>query len=193
MHFLCECGNRIHDITDNLSYKAHLISDQDWFDFLDKIDDVVEKSGPSQKDKENALMQISSLAVNMTKLVYLCKKCGNIFFDDDNGGLLEMYKPCSENVNTKLLESYKKEKWQGSLSAEWVDEKPEWLESNGFISQDTNYKSHKISQNNGYDNWDNLEKEYYIIFEELREEGVLRSSSLKKNKILIHSWNIKNE
>lgn len=52
MKFLCECGHPIYDQTDYLPYKAHVISDQDWFNFLDTIDDAIEKTGPTPEDKE---------------------------------------------------------------------------------------------------------------------------------------------
>lgn len=61
MNFRCECGQRIHDTTDYLSYKGYLMSDQDQFDLLDEIDDAIEKSGPSSTDKEEAAVRIRSL------------------------------------------------------------------------------------------------------------------------------------
>ncbi len=43
-----------YDQTDYLSYKAYLVSDQDWFNFIEEIDEAIEKSGPTTKDKESA-------------------------------------------------------------------------------------------------------------------------------------------
>ena len=42
----CECGSLIIDTTDNLPWKAHFISDKNWFDFQDSIDEAIEKSDP---------------------------------------------------------------------------------------------------------------------------------------------------
>ncbi len=186
MNFLCECGHRISDTTDYISYKAHLISDQDWFDFLDAIDSAIEKSGPTKKDKEVALMQIRSLAIKLDKSVYQCKKCGNLFFDNKSGHF-EMFQGSSEDVNKELLQSAKGEEWQGFLYGEWVDKKPDWLVSNGYICADTLIKGKQ------YDDWETLEKDYYTIFNELKLKNVLRSSSLKKNKKEIHSWCLSDE
>ena len=37
MHFYCKCGKRISDTTDEISYKARMIADQDWLDLPEKI------------------------------------------------------------------------------------------------------------------------------------------------------------
>lgn len=42
MHFYCQCGNRIDDTTDMISYKARMIADQDWDGFLDAICAAIE-------------------------------------------------------------------------------------------------------------------------------------------------------
>lgn len=106
MKFTCECGHIIYDQTDYLSYKAHLISDQDWFDFLEEIDEAIEKSGPTPKDKEIACMKIRSLSSKLYKRVYQCKNCGNIFFNN-NSPQLEMFRSHKDNPNKTLLESSK--------------------------------------------------------------------------------------
>jgi hypothetical protein len=106
MKFMSECGHIIYDITDNLSYKAHLISDQDWFNFLDEIDEAIEKSGPTQKDKESACMKIRSLSSELHKSVYQCKNCGNMFFNN-NLFQLEMFRSHKDNPNKTLLQSSK--------------------------------------------------------------------------------------
>ncbi|MDQ0887984.1 hypothetical protein QFZ81_003072 [Paenibacillus sp. V4I9] len=106
MKFLCECGHAIYDQTDYLSYKAYLISDQDWFSFLDEIDNAIEKTGSTPEDKEKALMRIRSIAINLTKLVYQCDKCGNIFFYN-SPPQLEMFRSCSDTPNKGLLKSAK--------------------------------------------------------------------------------------
>ncbi|BFT69364.1 hypothetical protein [Paenibacillus sp. P36] len=112
MKFLCECGHAIYDQTDYLSYKAYLISDQDWFNFLDEIDDAIEKTGSTTEEKEKALMRVRSLAINLTKLVYQCDECGNIFFNNsyNSSPQLEMFRSCSDNPNKILLKSAEADK-----------------------------------------------------------------------------------
>lgn len=186
MNFLCECGHRITDTTDYLSYKAYLISDQDWFDFLDEIDSAIERSGPTAEDKEKALMKIRMLSINLTKTVYQCQKCGNLFFDNDLPQF-EMFRGCNSDVNKKLLQSAKGDKWQGFLYGVWVDNKPDWSETNGYIC------AANIIEGKQYDSWEALEKDYYSIFNELKNKSVLRSSSLKKNEVAIHTWSLDKE
>ncbi|MBV8072530.1 MAG: hypothetical protein JO270_21690, partial [Acidobacteriaceae bacterium] len=58
MKISCHCGATIYDQTDYLPHKAHFVPDQDWFDVLGAIDDAIEKSGPSAKEKEEACMKV---------------------------------------------------------------------------------------------------------------------------------------
>jgi DNA-directed RNA polymerase subunit RPC12/RpoP len=107
MKFVCECGNKILDIADGLSYKAHIIADQDWFELLDEIDNAIEKSGPTEKDKENAVMQIRMHISKLAKTLYQCQNCGNIFLAKKNTDQLEMFKSFNENTDKNLLNSSK--------------------------------------------------------------------------------------
>lgn len=100
----CECGSVIVDQTDFLPYKGYIISDQDWFDFLDAIDFAVEKSGPSQKEKESALMKVRSLAVTLSKEIYQCNACGRVHIQN-NSGNLEMFVRNIPSDGLKILTS----------------------------------------------------------------------------------------
>ncbi|NOU85586.1 hypothetical protein GC102_07310 [Paenibacillus sp. LMG 31460] len=182
MKFMCECGHPIYDTTDYLSYKAHLISDQDWFDFLEEIDSAIEKSGPSEIDKEKALMKIRSLSSNLTKKVYQCNKCRNMFFYN-NPPRLEVFRPSSDSVNKKLLRSAHGDKWKGFLNGDWMDNNLAWRVK-GFITASC------LDEGKQYDDWEILEKEYYLVFNELSANNLLRSSSLKKNGNVFHTWNL---
>lgn len=181
MNFLCECGHQIYDTTDYLPYKAYLISDQDWFDFLDEIDAAIEKSGTTLEDKEKALIKIRTLSSNLTKTVYQCPKCGNLFFYN-NPPQLKVFKSCNDNVDKRLLQSAKGDKWQGFLYGDWVDNNPTWRVK-GYISGSS-------IEGKEYDNWELLEKEYYLIYNDLKNKNILRRSSLKKNNIEVHSWSL---
>lgn len=109
MKLMCECGHTIYDQTDYLSYKAYLISDQDWFDFLEEIDKAIEESGPTPKDKERACMEIRMLLSKLNKKVYQCQNCGNMFFQN-NSRQFEIFKSNKDNPNKTLLQSAKGEK-----------------------------------------------------------------------------------
>ena len=93
---------------------------------------------------------------------------------------------CCNNYNQRRIvpKSAKGEKWQGILYGEWVDVKPTWSSSNGYID------GTGLIKGTQYDNFETLEKEYYLKFDELKKKNVLRYSTLKKNKTIIHSWSL---
>lgn len=80
MKIECPCGALIHDGTDNLPHKAHFITDQDWDAFWDEVDAAIEKSGPSARDKEAAVMRLRGLRV--FRMAWQCSTCGRIHVDD---------------------------------------------------------------------------------------------------------------
>lgn len=183
MHFSCECGNQILDTTDYLPYKAYLIPDQDLFDYIDEIDKIIQNVGSNLEEKEDAKQKIRNLSVEYTKMIYQCPRCGNIFLKDKLTDL-EMFQGSNYDVNKELLQSVKGDKWQGFLYAEWADNKPDWCKKNGYISASI------LNEGEDYDNWEELETQYYAIFNNLKEKNLLRSSTLRKNGTRIHSWDI---
>ncbi|MFE6078236.1 hypothetical protein ACFVQB_27650 [Paenibacillus sp. NPDC057886] len=180
MHFYCNCGNRISDITDYLSYKGYVIADEDQFDFLEEIDRAIEESGPSPKEKEDALMKVRRLWGDLTRSVYQCPECGTVYFDNHKNEL-KGFTRGDENTDKTLLRSAKGDAWPGFIYGDWVDEKPEWREK-GYIDA-TSLSEMKI-----YEDWDSLKSDYYVLFHELKEKNLLRSGILKKNGEWIHSW-----
>jgi len=94
MKFACACGNVIYDITDNLRYKAHFVSDEDYFNLLDEIDASIEDFGTqakaaseaneqlSQRDVENLIMKIRIAIGDAKRLMYQCSRCGRLYVDD---------------------------------------------------------------------------------------------------------------
>lgn len=184
MKFKCDCGHIIYDSADYLSYKAHIISDQDWFDYLEKIEMAVEKLGTNPKDKEIAIMEINKLSLYYSKSIYQCKNCGNIFIPNGNN-TFNIFKNDSIDENKNILSSVEGDKWKGTIFAEWIDDKPEWMETNGYI-----YTEKQLYHNQNYDTWEELECKYYSLFEQLRKNNTLRSSVLKRNRNIIHSWQL---
>lgn len=86
MKINCTCGNIIVDQTDYLKNKGYLISDTQWFDFWNDIDNAIEKSGESKKEKEEACMQLRNQ--NIFKNLWECTSCGKLYIDDKNGNLI---------------------------------------------------------------------------------------------------------
>lgn len=180
MHFYCNCGNRISDTTDYLSYKGYVISDQDEFDFLDEIDRAIEQSGPSAEDKESAAMNVRRLWGDLTRTVYQCPECGTIYMNNDKNQLRGFTRG-NENTEKNLLRSAKGDAWPGFIYGDWVDQKPEWREK-GYIHASI------LPEMKIYEDWESLESDYMALFQEFKDKSLLRSGILKKNGEWIHSW-----
>lgn len=179
MRFECKCGYIIHDTTDYISYKGRVIADQDWFDFYDRIEEAIKSN---QKDKEQVINEFWRDTSGIANEIYQCPKCGCIFISG-KGRELHSFEPNSQ-VTLNLLISAKGEKWQGFLYAEWDDVKPEWRENHGLIYALVNAEY----SGSGYDDYEEFEKRYYELFEELKAKGIIRSASLKRNGKELHSW-----
>lgn len=182
MHFLCSCGNRIHDTTDYLSYKASLLADQDKFDLSDEIERYV--ADPAL-DPDACMNRIMHATVEYTwRHLYQCRQCGRIFIEDSSGEL-HSFAP-EGTADRRLLNSVKAECWEGFLHGEWAEDKRYWSEHQGYISVNTNDETFPGWQD--FDSWEELEREYYVLFDKLREAGRIRSALLKKGRERVHDW-----
>jgi hypothetical protein len=79
--FTCSCGKfSFLGSTDNLSYAAHLIPDEGhWDEFWGAIDDAVEKSGPSAREKDAACLALRRYHFRMA---WQCPVCGSLYIED---------------------------------------------------------------------------------------------------------------
>lgn len=93
MKIECICGDTIPDNTDYLPYKAHIIGDRDFFDFLDTIDEAIESK---EKNREKLLMQVRRAVPS--RLAWECNTCGRLYLDDKHGNLIE-YGPQNDKPN----------------------------------------------------------------------------------------------
>lgn len=179
MHFYCRCGYRISDTTDFISYKARIIADQDWDDFLDRIVEAIESC---ETDREKVVDDFYSNTLGVEKAMYQCPDCGRIFIDGEGNSLYSF--GAEEPVKKDLLLSAKGESWQGFLHAEWDDVKPEWREHHGNIWPNINLK-YNIP---GFDDYNEFEEKYYQVFEELKNKNVIRNALMKRNRKVLHHW-----
>ena len=85
MKINCECGHTIHDSSDALSHKAHLIPDKRWNDIWDKIDDAIEHSGQGAKAKEDACMKLRYEVC--PRIIYQCSVCSRLYINDAKNNL----------------------------------------------------------------------------------------------------------
>ncbi len=102
MKIHCKCGYTISDGTDNLSHKGHLIPDKKWHDLWDKIDNSIEKSGPSPEEKEASCVKLRS--VRWARIVYQCSSCSRLYLHDQQN---QLHIFCAENadVSTGLMDA----------------------------------------------------------------------------------------
>ena len=80
MKIKCTCGGIIPDQTDYLSYKAHIIGDKNYFDFLDAVDEAIESK---EEDREKLCMNVRR--AEASRLAWECSTCGRLYLSDENG------------------------------------------------------------------------------------------------------------
>ena len=84
MKIRCVCGEIIPDQTDYLPYKAHVIGDKDYFDFLDAVDEAIESK---EENREKLCMNVRG--AEPSRLAWECNTCGRLYLDDKRGNLVE--------------------------------------------------------------------------------------------------------
>lgn len=159
--FQCSCGHIIRDNTDYLSYKAHYIADQDFYDFLDELE-------------EGSIDDFASISFKYTRDIYQCTLCNNIFIF--KGNFFYEFKPIKENSHN-LLVSSKNEKWSGFLRGYFIKGK-------GEIYWETNQQQDFLT---GLTR-EQVELTYYQKFNELLSLGVLRDSFLNIDGVMTHEY-----
>lgn len=99
MKIICSCENVIIDQTDFLNYKGYFISDQQWFNFWDAIDQAIEDTSKSPKEKEKACMELRQQYP--FKQAWECRQCGKLYLDNSENKLTA-YSPDSKVYNRIL-------------------------------------------------------------------------------------------
>jgi hypothetical protein len=164
MKFACSCGHVISDGTDYLRYKAYLISDQDIYDALEMSDRGSGDWWPT-----------------LTRTMYDCEKCGRVWIYD-HAGLLQSFLP--ESRSPHFLSSIAGIKWKRILRGSWTDKPILRTLPRGFLS----WTHLDDADRRTFEEWAELESEYFKVFESLRSEDLLRDSLLKRNGEVIHAW-----
>lgn len=86
MKIWCECGHMIHDGTDGLGHKGHIIPDRRWNELRNAIDDAIEK-GEAPRQREAAAMRIRALLNDMARTAWQCNECGRLYVENAGRGL----------------------------------------------------------------------------------------------------------
>lgn len=165
--FACPCGNGFKDGNDYVSYKAHLIADQDFEDFQGA---VLASDWRAQYD--------------LARIVYQCPSCSRLHIFTANE--VHTFVPDGESGN--LLRSVKGEGWRRFLRGSWND-----VEGRGYVYWgDTSI----AGGDNGWVSLNSLadvEKLYFEVFQRLQNADQLRSALLQRyagptTVNSIHSW-----
>ena len=161
MKISCACGAVIPDQTDYLSFKAHLVADQDWEDFAES----------SEKR--------SRLDTSYVRLCYQCPACRRLYIEDPSRNL-QCFAP--EGASNRVLASSLGCNWPAPLIGSWTD-KPVGGGSKGNLWCEA---EQGIAER--FNEWEELERAYYDLFARFRPVGRLRSAYLSRNGKAVHSW-----
>ena len=187
MNFACRCGYCFYDGSDNLSFKAHILADEDWNEFVGYLEDA-EK--PHTEKIENMGRSLDLLE----RCIYQCPECGRLFLESADGSLT-MFTPSDTaepepDVNRHMLISSHGENWHGILSGWWEDPKPKWREYAGCVSVMMNEETAPAFHSNDYAE---TERQFHVIFEKLRAEDRIHYAAFhvyeQGGSRCIFSWN----
>jgi hypothetical protein len=82
MKIECVCGATIHDGTDDLPHKAHVIPDQLWNKLFEDIDNLIENRCSTATQRNAACTKIRALVGTAARLAWQCTACGRLYLDD---------------------------------------------------------------------------------------------------------------
>ncbi len=163
MKLNCPCGNQVSDTTDLLSYKAHLVADQD----LDDLVNAAKSVGGGLRDA----------VARYRRHVYQCSACKRLLllFDDE----VHAFSADDPAQANQVLRSVEGEQWKRNLRARWRNGRGEvWW---GFGVEDQGFET-------DFATWDAVETRYFEVFRRLKKGGLLRESVLDRESTTVHIW-----
>jgi hypothetical protein len=102
VEFVCACGGfTFLGSTDDRSYAAHFLPEQDWYPFLDAVDEAVELAGPSPRERADACMALRARPV---RTAWQCPACGALYLED-HAGVAHRFLPASAEVPRHLFQA----------------------------------------------------------------------------------------
>ena len=87
---LCNCGNIIFDITDNIPHKAHFIANQDVEKYRDEIE-------------YKKFEEISTISANYFQQIFQCNACNAILFFKKGNNKAIVFNPVDKTASSNLL------------------------------------------------------------------------------------------
>ena len=101
MWIRCKCGNIIHDNTDSIQYKGHIISDKEYFKMLDLADEMIE-SPFANKGALAMTFRVNIGSYIKIKSIFQCVCCGRILIENGNNQYCSFIP--DEHDNKELLD-----------------------------------------------------------------------------------------
>ena len=161
----CTCGQLLNDSSDFTEYRVRFVSDMDDYDY----------PGPAQGGGDRKL--------SLEREAYQCHECGRIWIETRSGAFAGFLPEQEKWIG--IFSSVKNDTWKRRLEARWYEIDPitdphPQVEERGYISY--------VERSRTFVTWQELERAYYEIFEQLRSGDQLRSASLRKGDAFLHSW-----
>lgn len=120
MFISCACGEKIHDNTDFMSWKAHLLPDQQWEELFDIVDSALETPDKAAR-REEIQVKVRDKIRNLFRSAWECVACGRLYIENKGGELL-CYAPQDSNPPRYILsgeEPRQKEEIQLTVRPWW--------------------------------------------------------------------------
>ena len=92
----------MHDGTDELPYKAHLVPDQKWNQLLEAFDWLIENRCHTSSQRDEACNHVRTLMVQLTRMAWQCEACGRMFIEDSARDL-HCYPPGPPGTSRELF------------------------------------------------------------------------------------------
>ena len=102
MKIQCDCGKIVHDGTDDLPHKAHLIPDQQWNSLFEALDWLIENRCHTAIQRDEACNQVRLLVTKIARTAWQCTACGRLFIEDDARNI-HCYPPGYPDTARELL------------------------------------------------------------------------------------------
>jgi hypothetical protein len=178
----CTCGSTISDQTDFLSYKAHFIADQDWYDVVD----AAEGSELAVTYRNDQPSGTSSMARHRlwrwSREMWQCKACGRLYVEDHDYAI-QGFTPDEASPPHNLLRSIHGDRWKRPLVGgwrTWIKDGPKGELWWGFGDAEEGFEQ--------FEQWEQLEERYHEVFRRLLDKDILRSALLRYGDRTVHEW-----
>jgi hypothetical protein len=120
MFISCACGEKIHDNTDFMSWKAHLLPDQQWEELFDIVDSALETPDKAAR-REEIQVQVRNKIHKLFRSAWECVACSRLYIENKGGELL-CYAPQGSDAPQYILSGEKprqKEEIQLTVKRWW--------------------------------------------------------------------------